>query len=88
MIPKKEPAAGIRVGDKVSARVTEVLEDGKLCLSLREKAYIQMGKDEARPNTSAIYPSTSKRNAQFAFFPFIPLLFLIFLLGWKMKWRP
>lgn len=45
MIPKKEPAAGIRVGDKVSARVTEVLDDGKLCLSLREKAYIQMGKD-------------------------------------------
>ena len=47
MIPKKEPAAGIRVGDKVSARVTEVLEDGKLSLSLREKAYLQMEKDAA-----------------------------------------
>ena len=27
------------------SRVTEVLEDGKLTLSLREKAYIQMGRD-------------------------------------------
>lgn len=45
LIPKREPAAGIKVGDFVRARVSEVLEDGKLNLSLREKAYIQMNKD-------------------------------------------
>lgn len=45
LIPKKEPAEGLFAGDKVSARVLEVLDDGKLTLSMREKAYIQMSKD-------------------------------------------
>lgn len=48
LIPKKEPAVGIKVGDHVTGRVSEVLEDGKLTLSLRDKAYIQMGKDADR----------------------------------------
>lgn len=47
-IPKSEPAEGLAVGDRVSARVAGVLEDGKLTLSLREKAYIQMGRDAER----------------------------------------
>lgn len=45
LIPKTEPAGDIRVGDRISARVTEVKEDGKLSLSVREKAYIQMNSD-------------------------------------------
>lgn len=45
LIPKKEPTADLKAGDLIEARVTEVLEDGKLTLSLREKAYIQMSKD-------------------------------------------
>lgn len=45
LIPKKEPAEGLKVGDVVRARVVEVLEDGKLTLSVREKAYIQMNSD-------------------------------------------
>ena len=45
LIPKKEPLGIARVGDTVEARVTEVLKDGKLSLSLREKAYIQMNED-------------------------------------------
>ena len=45
LIPKKEPLGNARVGDTVEARVTEVLKDGKLSLSLREKAYIQMDED-------------------------------------------
>ncbi len=45
LIPAKEPMKGIQVGDRVQARVAGVLEDGKLTLSLREKAYIQSGKD-------------------------------------------
>lgn len=45
LIPKKEPLGNAKVGDTVEARVTEVLKDGKLFLSLREKAYIQMNED-------------------------------------------
>ena len=45
LIPKKEPLGNARVGDTVEARVTEVLKDGKLSLSLRGKAYIQMNED-------------------------------------------
>lgn len=48
LIPKKEPLGNARVGDTVEARVTEVLKDGKLSLSLREKAYIQMNEDAQR----------------------------------------
>lgn len=45
LIAKKEPLGNAGVGDTVEARVTEVLKDGKLSLSLREKAYIQMNED-------------------------------------------
>lgn len=48
LIPAREPVNGIKVGDKVRARVAGVLDDGKLTLSLRDKAYIQMGKDAER----------------------------------------
>lgn len=45
MIPQKEPYGNLKIGDQVEARVTEVLPDGKLSLSLREKSYIQMNTD-------------------------------------------
>ena len=45
LIPKREAPYGLHVGDKVHARVTEVKPDGKLTLSVREKAFIQMNKD-------------------------------------------
>lgn len=48
LIPKKEPIVGIKEGDHIIGRVSEVLEDGKLTLSLREKAYIQISKDADR----------------------------------------
>lgn len=48
LIPKAEPAEGIAVGDRIYARVTEVKEDGKLNLSIREKAYIQIDDDAHR----------------------------------------
>ena len=37
----------LRVGDRVSARVLKVREDGKLDLSVREKAFLQMDADAA-----------------------------------------
>lgn len=45
LIPAREPVKEAEVGERVRARVSTILEDGKLTLSLREKAYIQMGKD-------------------------------------------
>lgn len=45
LIPKTEPAEGLRVGERICARITEVKEDGKLSLSIREKGYIQMNAD-------------------------------------------
>ena len=45
LIPKKELYGNIRIGDTVSARVVSVKEDGKLNLSRREKAYLQMDAD-------------------------------------------
>ncbi len=45
LIPKKELYGDIRIGDSVNARITSVKEDGRLNLSLREKAYLQMDTD-------------------------------------------
>lgn len=45
LIPKKEMTKDLKVGDIVQARVAARKEDGKLDLSLREKAYIQMNID-------------------------------------------
>ena len=47
LIPKREAFGRLRVGDRVSARVLKVREDGKLDLSVREKAFLQMDADAA-----------------------------------------
>ena len=47
LIPKREAFGRLRVGDRVSARVLKVREDGKLDLSVREKAILQMDADAA-----------------------------------------
>lgn len=45
LIAKKELTVNLKVGDRVKARVISVKEDGKLDLSLREKAPIQISLD-------------------------------------------
>ncbi len=45
LIPRNEIHQTLAVGSTVKARVKEVREDGKLTLSLREKAHLQMGAD-------------------------------------------
>lgn len=45
LIPKQELYGRVEIGDIVNARVTDVREDGKLTLSIREKAYLQIEKD-------------------------------------------
>lgn len=45
MIPAKEIHEPLHVGQRIEARVTSVREDGKLNLSIKQKAYVQMDKD-------------------------------------------
>lgn len=45
LIPVKEMYGKISIGDMIKARVTGVKEDGKLDLSIREKAYLQISTD-------------------------------------------
>lgn len=45
LIPQKEFFGDIQIGDTITARVTSVKEDGKLDLSIREKAYLQIEED-------------------------------------------
>lgn len=48
MIPRHEDCSFLRIGDVIEARVTGVKPDGKLDLTLREKAYMQMDQDAQR----------------------------------------
>jgi len=45
LIPKKEVHRELQVGDMLAARVTDVKPDGKISLSIREKAFLQMDED-------------------------------------------
>lgn len=45
LIPKKEAAGEYRPGDVLSLRITEVKEDGKLNVSDRKEAYLQIEED-------------------------------------------
>lgn len=45
LIPKKEMYGNVELNTDIEARVAGVLEDGRLTLSIREKAYLQIEKD-------------------------------------------
>lgn len=45
LIPKREAYGELKVGDVIEARVAKVREDGKLDLSVRKKAFLQMDDD-------------------------------------------
>ncbi|MDD2958530.1 MAG: S1-like domain-containing RNA-binding protein [Lachnospiraceae bacterium] len=45
LIPKKDAAGQFTIGEVIEARVTNVKEDGKLDLTVRDKAYLQMDED-------------------------------------------
>lgn len=76
LIPRNEMYGNIRIGESVTARVTEVKEDGKLNLSIREKAYLQIGSDSEKimelidsysgvlPFNDKASPETIKRETQ------------------------
>ena len=45
LIPKKELMRDVKVGERLSLRISKVLDDGKLELSMREPKYLQLGPD-------------------------------------------
>lgn len=45
LIPKKELYGKVEIGEDIEARVVQVKEDGRLTLSIRDKAYLQIEKD-------------------------------------------
>lgn len=76
LIPKKELYGEVQIGDMIEARVTDVKEDGKLSLSIREKAYLQIDTDARKvmdiinsfdgvlPFTDKASPEVIKRETQ------------------------
>ncbi len=69
LIPKKEVVGELRIGDTVHARVTGVKPDGKLDLSVREKAYLQIEKDAVRilqimDSFDGVLPFTDRANPE------------------------
>lgn len=69
LIPKREIFGEVRVGDTVKARVTSVKADGKLDLSIREKAYIQIEKDAQKilaiiDSFDGVLPFTDRANPE------------------------
>ncbi len=69
LIPEKEVYGNIKVGDRVHARVTAVKADGKLNLSIREKAYLQMDVDAKKlmdiiDSFDGVLPFTDKANPE------------------------
>lgn len=69
LIPRRELFCEIPVGTIVHARVTSVKEDGKLDLSLREKAFVQMDADaemiyEKMKSQNGMIPFTDKADPE------------------------
>lgn len=69
IIPLNEAFGKIKIGDAVKCRVTKVRDDGKLNLSLREKAYVQMYPDmdkilELLDDYDGVLPFTEKASPE------------------------
>lgn len=69
LIPKKEMYADYHEGDTVEARVLKVRDDGKLDLSPRDKAYVQMDTDaelvmKVIDEFDGVLPFTDKANPE------------------------
>ncbi len=69
LIAKKEMTTKLSVGDVVTARVASIKKEGKLDLSLREKAYIQMNIDAQKvmkklEESNGVLPFTDKASPE------------------------
>lgn len=68
-IPNFEDHSALRIGEVIEAKVTGVKEDGKLDLTLREKAYIQMETDAGKilallDSYAGVLPFTEKASPE------------------------
>lgn len=68
-IANHEDHSFLRVGDVIEAKVSDVKEDGKLDLTLRERAYIQMDADGAKilellDSYAGVLPFTEKASPE------------------------
>lgn len=68
-IPRYEDHSNLRIGDVIAAKVTSVKEDGKLDLTMREKAYLQMDADaekilELLDSYAGVLPFTEKASPE------------------------
>lgn len=68
-IPVSEDGSFLKIGDVIEAKVTAVKPDGKLDLTLREKAYIQMDSDadkimELIDSYAGVLPFTEKASPE------------------------
>lgn len=68
-IPSHEDHSHLQIGDVIEAKVVAVKEDGKLDLTLREKAYIQMDADaeklmEIIDSYAGVLPFTEKASPE------------------------
>ena len=68
-IANHEDHSFLRVGDVIEAKVSDVKEDGKLDLTLRDKAYIQMDADGAKilellDSYAGVLPFTEKASPE------------------------
>lgn len=69
LIPRKECQGELGIGDVVQARITRIRPDGKMDLSVREKAYLQMEKDaqlvlEVLDEFSGVLPFNDKASPE------------------------
>ncbi|MBP3736816.1 MAG: S1 RNA-binding domain-containing protein [Lachnospiraceae bacterium] len=70
LIPKKEAVRKLEIGETISARVTGVRPDGKLNLSIRQEAYLQIDADAekilaALNDNDGVLPFTDKADPEF-----------------------
>ena len=69
IIPRQEVYGDVSVGDRIHARVTKVREDGRLNLSVRDKAHVQMYPDmekilELLKEYGGVLPFTEKADPE------------------------
>ncbi len=72
MLPKHEDVSYLRLGDVITAEVTGVKEDGKLDISMRKKAYMQMDDDATKvleiiDSYAGVLPFTEKATPEIIF---------------------
>ena len=69
MIPAHEDCSHLQIGDVIEAKVTGVKPDGKLDITMREKAYLQMDADagkvmEVIEEFAGVLPFTDKASPE------------------------